>query len=77
MFPFRYGRRNSGGNTRTQHMVCGGVSKLYVVDSWCSWTVNTGVVGWELRSGRGHHQSMVCCGDVCVGQALGLLVPVG
>src|SRR6478735_6627556 len=34
-------------------------------------------VGWELRSGRGHHQSMVCCGDVCVGQALGLLVPVG
>ena len=36
-----------------------------------------GFVGWELRSGRGHHQSMVCCGDVCVGQALGLLVPVG
>ena len=40
----------------------------------CVWV---GFVGWELRSGRGHHQSMVCCGDVCVGQALGLLVPVG
>ena len=70
MFPFRYGRRNSGGNTRT-HGSCGGVSKLILL------FLANGLLVSELRSGRGHHQSMVCCGDVCVGQALGLLVPVG
>src|SRR3954465_14536072 len=57
----------------------GGVSKLL-----CSVLVfANGFVGWELRSGRvalvvfTHQDQCVCCGDVVVGQALGLLVPVG
>jgi hypothetical protein len=78
VFPSRYGRRNSGGDTRTHRG--GGVSKLFVQFSpprpWVG-----GFVGWELRSGRVAPHTVcvfcVCCGDVVVGQALGLLVPVG
>ena len=52
MFPFRYGRRNSGGNTRTRtRFWFGGVSKLDVFSSGVP-TGPGGVVGWELRSGR-------------------------
>ena len=58
MFPFRYGRRNSGGNTRSPVLVhhggggVGGVSKLVVFSSWVKQRL---FVVWELRSGRGHH----------------------
>ena len=48
---FRYGRRNSGGNTRTHTHLVGGVSKL-VCSVLVFQTGPSGVVGWELRSGR-------------------------
>jgi hypothetical protein len=67
-FPFRYGRRNSFNLIKHAHPVWPFVG-----------AVGVGFVGWELPSGREHVVRCFARVWSCtwLGQALGLLVPVG
>ena len=66
MFPSRYGRRNSGGNTRTHTVFVGGVSKLDVIQLVFEQPHNPyrGFVGWELPSGRESYGVVTRCARV-------------
>ena len=63
MFPVRYGRRNSCNQLFTCLPVGGGLVGNWLVDANTLWLATVTRVGGVVL--------------VCVGQALGLLVPVG